>query len=342
MPVPVRHWNWTHPHPGLTSQGMCKSLVFLLSCLSSLALAVAQTETPPDPAPAEETPAEEAPAEEAPAEETSAEESEDAGPSEEELAALEEAASKAAQEEQVRLAKAAAERESAKGEKHAALTTSKGRTYKKVVIKGVDEVGVKITHEYGTARIKFSELPEEFQARFGYDPSRAKDLLEREKNLESARARASIAALRANAGLPATTATRPTATKPKTTRPKTTKPKTTKPKTTKPVEAAAAPPSDNAEVQAMVAKIAELEQFIAKRRPEAEAFQEKASDSEDQAFKEIGGAGGDPKVNQKKLKEAKGWRDKADAVYAEISTTRVEMGQLRRKIKTIERNSKKK
>ncbi len=332
MPVPVRHWNWTHPHPGLTSQGMCKSLVFLLSCLSSLALAVAQTETPPDPAPAEE----------APAEETSAEESEDAGPSEEELAALEEAASKAAQEEQVRLAKAAAERESAKGEKHAALTTSRGRTYKKVVIKGVDEVGVKITHEYGTARIKFSELPEEFQARFGYDPSRAKDLLEREKNLESARARASIAALRANAGLPATTATRPTATKPKTTRPKTTKPKTTKPKTTKPVEAAAAPPSDNAEVQAMVAKIAELEQFIAKRRPEAEAFQEKASDSEDQAFKGIGGAGGDPKVSQKKLKEAKDWRDKADAVYAEISTTRVEMGQLRRKIKMIERNSKKK
>jgi hypothetical protein len=316
---------------------MCKSLVFLLSCLSSLALAVAQTETPPDPAPAEETPAEEAPAEE-----TSAEESEDAGPSEEELAALEETASKAAQEEQVRLAKAAAERESAKGEKHAALTTSRGRTYKKVVIKGVDEVGVKITHEYGTARIKFSELPEEFQARFGYDPSRAKDLLEREKNLESARARASIAALRANAGLPATTATRPTATKPKTTRPKTTKPKTTKPKTTKPVEAAAAPPSDNAEVQAMVAKIAELEQFIAKRRPEAEAFQEKASDSEDQAFKGIGGAGGDPKVSQKKLKEAKDWRDKADAVYAEISTTRVEMGQLRRKIKMIERNSKKK
>ena len=242
----------------------------------------------------------------------------------------------------MRLAKAAAERESAKGEKHAALTTSRGRTYKKVVIKGVDEVGVKITHEYGTARIKFSELPEEFQARFGYDPSRAKDLLEREKNLESARARASIAALRANAGLPATTATRPTATKPKTTRPKTTKPKTTKPKTTKPVEAAAAPPSDNAEVQAMVAKIAELEQFIAKRRPEAEAFQEKASDSEDQAFKGIGGAGGDPKVSQKKLKEAKDWRDKADAVYAEISTTRVEMGQLRRKIKMIERNSKKK
>ena len=308
---------------------MCRSLLFLLSCLSSLALAVAQTETPPSPAPAEDAPAEEAPAEEAPAEESEEElaTSEDAGPSEEELAALEEAARKASQEEQVRLAKAAAERESAKGEKHATLTTSRGRTYKKVVIKGVDEVGVKITHEYGTARIKFPELPEEFQARFGYDLSRAQDLLEREKNLESARERASIAALRANAGLPGTTATRPA---------------TTKPKTTKPVEAAVEPPSDNVEVQGMVAKIAALEQVIAKRRPDAEALEEKASDIEDKAFKGIGGTGGDPKVSQKKLAEAKAWRDKADAVYNEISTARVEIGQLRRKIKLIERNSKKK
>ncbi len=318
---------------------MCRSLVFLLSCLSSLALAVAQTETPPSPAPAEEAPAEESEEELAT--------SEDAGPSEEELAALEEAAGKAAQAGQVRLAKAAAERESAKGEKHATLTTSRGRTYKKVVIKGVDEIGVKITHEYGTARIKFPELPEEFQARFGYDPSRAHDLLDREKNLESARERASIAALRANAGLPATTATRPTTTKtkttrPKTTRPKTTKPKTTKPKTTKPAAAAIEAPSNNVEVQGMVAKIAELEQVIAKHRPEAEALEEKASDIQDQAFKGIGGTGGDPKVSQKKLAEAKAWRDKAEAVYNEISTARVEIGQLRRKIKLIERNSKKK
>lgn len=308
---------------------MCRSLLFLLSCLSSLALAVAQTETQPSPAPAEEAPAEESEEELAT--------SEDAGPSEEELAALEEAAGKAAQAGQVRLAKAAAERESAKGEKHATLTTSRGRTYKKVVIKGVDEIGVKITHEYGTARIKFPELPEEFQARFGYDPSRAHDLLDREKNLESARERASIAALRANAGLPATTATRPTTTKTKTTRPK-----TTKPKTTKPVQTAVEPPSDNVEVQGMVTKIAELEQVIAKHRPEAEALEEKASDIEDQAFKGIGGTGGDPKVSQKKLAEAKTWRDKAEAVYNKITSARVEIGQLRRKIKLIERNSKKK
>ena len=195
---------------------MRKSLAFLVASLGSLALAVAQVEDQPKPAPAEDAPGE------LPAEEPApAEEGEDPSPDDEELAALEEAARKAAQEEEVRLAKAAVERESAKGEKHATLTTGKGRTYKKVVIKGVDEVGVKITHEYGTARIKFPELPEEFQARFGYDPSMAKELLERERSLEAARAQASIAALRANAGLPSTTATRP-----KTTRPKTTKPKT--------------------------------------------------------------------------------------------------------------------
>ena len=35
----------------------------------------------------------------------------------------------------------------------------------------------------------------------------------------------------------------------------------------------------------MVAKIAALEQVIAKRRPDAEALEEKASDIEDKAFK---------------------------------------------------------
>ena len=146
---------------------MRKTLVCLISCLSSLALTLAQDENSPDTAPAEELPANDT----TPGEEEA--ETGEASPEEEELAALEEAARKAAEEEQLRLAKAAAAREAAVGEKHASLTTGKGRSYKKVVIKGVDEVGVKITHEYGTARIKFEELPEEFQARFGYDPSRA-------------------------------------------------------------------------------------------------------------------------------------------------------------------------
>lgn len=317
---------------------MRKTLVCLISCLSSLALTLAQDENAPDTAPAEELPANDT----TPGEEEA--ETEEASPEEEELAALEEAARKAAEEEQLRLAEAAAAREAAVGEKHASLTTGKGRSYKKVVIKGVDEVGVKITHEYGTARIKFEELPEEFQARFGYDPSRAQELLAREKDLESARARASIAALRANAGLPprATTSprsTRPSTTKPRTTKPKTTKPKTTRPKTTRPADSAPSLPSDNAEVQAMVARIAELEQVVAKLRPEAEKLDEKAKDLQDQAFKGIGGTGGDPKVSQKKLAEAKSWEAKAEAVYDEINTARSEISQLKRKIKRIELSS---
>ena len=136
---------------------MRKSPAILISCLSSVSLAVAQPEEQPKPAPSENAPGEQPTTEAAPAGE-----SEDLSPAEEELAALEEAARKAALAEKVRLAKAAAERESAQGEKHSTLTTSRGRTYKKVIIKGVDEVGVKITHEYGTARIKFPELPAEF------------------------------------------------------------------------------------------------------------------------------------------------------------------------------------
>lgn len=315
----------------------------LIPCLNLLPLAPAQDDVKTDPVPAD--PGESLPSDQILDEAAASDETD--GAAGEELAALEEAARKDAEEEKVRLAKAAAAREGAVGEKHPSLTTGKGRTYKKVVIKGVDEVGVRITHEYGTARIKFEELPEEFQTRFGYDPSRAQELLTREKNLEDARARASIAALRANAGLPPSVGrrpgtTKPATTKPKTTKPKTTRPATTRPETTKPVEDTPSTLSDNAEIQSMMARIAELEKVAAKLRPEAKALDDKASEIEDDAFKGIGGTGGDPKVSQKKLIEAKSWRNKAEAVYSKINTARSEISQLKRKIKLIERNSKKK
>ena len=254
---------------------MRKFIAFLISSLSSVTLVAAQAEG--EPAPAEDAPIA-APAvdpapgagdEDAPADEN--------GEAAAELAALQAAARKAAQEEEVRLAQATAQREAAKGEKHEALTTSKGRTYKKVTIKGVDEVGVKIFHEYGTARIKFAELPEEFQKRFGYDPSRAEELLQREKDLESARERAAIAALRANAGLPPVAGTSaPKTTRPQTTRPQTTRPQTTRPKTTGPAATGDDAPSDNAEARAILTKIAELEAVIAKRKSEADDLEDKA------------------------------------------------------------------
>ena len=321
---------------------MRKSIAFLISSLTGMALATAQAEDKPATAPPEDAPAtapagEPAPgtdAEDAPA----AEDAEAAA----ELAALQAAARKAEQEENVRLARAAAAREAAKGEKHDALTTSKGRTYKKVTIKGVDEVGVRIFHEYGTARIKFAELPTEFQKRFGYDPSRAEELLQREKDLESARERAAIAALRANAGLPPIAGTTaPQATRPQTTRPKTTRPQTTRPKTPRPAATSDDAPSDNVEVQGLRTKIAELEAVIAKRKPEADELEDQAAKIKDSAFRGTGGTGrGDPKINQKKLAEANSLEAKADAVYEDISSARAQISALRRKIKLIERNSK--
>ena len=321
---------------------MRKSIAFLISSLTGMALATAQAEDKPATAPPEDAPAtapagEPAPgtdAEDAPA----AEDAEAAA----ELAALQAAARKAEQEENVHLARAAAAREAAKGEKHDALTTSKGRTYKKVTIKGVDEVGVRIFHEYGTARIKFAELPTEFQKRFGYDPSRAEELLQREKDLESARERAAIAALRANAGLPPIAGTTaPQATRPQTTRPQTTRPQTTRPKTTRPAATSDDAPSDNVEVQGLRTKIAELEAVIAKRKPEADELEDQAAKIKESAFRGTGGTGrGDPKINQKKLAEANSLEAKADAVYEDIGSARAQISALRRKIKLIERNSK--
>ena len=96
------------------------------------------------------------------------------------------------------------------------------------------------------------------------------------------------------------------------------------------------------EAQALLAKIAELEAIIAKRKPEADELQEEAEKVKESAFKGIGGTGrGDPKVNQKKLAEANGLEAKAEAVYDEISSARTQISSLRRKIKLIERNSKK-
>ena len=311
---------------------MRKSIAFLISSLTGMALATAQAEDKPATAPPEDAPATAPAGDPAPGSDT-----EDAPVNEDaeaaaELAALQAAARKTEQEENVRLAKAGAEREAAKGEKHDALTTSKGRTYKKVTIKGVDEVGVRIFHEYGTARIKFAELPTEFQKRFGYDPSRAEELLQREKDLESARERAAIAALRANAGLPPIAGT---------TAPQTTRPQTTRPKTTRPAATSDGAPSDNVEVQGLRAKIAELEAVIAKRKPEADELEDQAAKIKDSAFRGTGGTGrGDPKINQKKLAEANSLEAKADAVYEDISSARAQISALRRKIKLIERNSK--
>ena len=306
---------------------MRKPLSLILACLTSGALA-ADTK---DPAP---TPAD-APAAVADSVDPAAEGfgNEPAGPT---IAELEALAARAAKAELARLALAAEARRSAKGEKHEYITTKKGRTYKKVTISGVDEIGVKIFHESGTARIKFAELPTTFQQRFGYDPDRAKALLEREKQLENARDQATIARLRVEAGLPP----EPKATtRPPTTRPPTTRPKTTGPTVTRPIDKpeGSGPNTTNSEVAALTAEIATFEAEVEKIKDVAKGIEALAKKAEEKAFAKASRSAGDAKFDEASMKKAADLRDKAEAEYRKMSSLRSKITKNKRAIKKLER-----
>ena len=306
---------------------MRKPLSLILACLTSGALA-ADTK---DPAP---TPAD-APAAVADSVDPAAEGfgNEPAGPT---IAELETLAARAAKAELARLALAAEARRSAKGEKHESLTTKKGRTYKKVTISGVDEIGVKIFHESGTARIKFAELPTTFQQRFGYDPDRAKALLEQEKQLENARDQATIARLRVEAGLPP----EPKATtRPPTTRPPTTRPKTTGPTVTRPIDKpeGSGPNTTNSEVAALTAEITTFEAAIEKIMDVAKGIEALAKKAEERAFAKASRSAGDAKFDEAAMKKAADLRDKAEAEYRKVSSLRSKITKNKRAIKKLER-----
>jgi hypothetical protein len=301
---------------------MRKPLSIILACLTSGALA-ADTKGPA-PAPAD------APAAVAdsvdPAAEGSGDEPE--GPTVAELEAL---AARAAKAQLARLALAAEARKSAKGEKHESLTTKKGRTYKKVTIRGVDEIGVRVFHESGTARIKFAELPTTFQQRFGYDPERAKALLEQERQLENARDQATIARLRVEAGLPP---------EPKaTTRPTTTRPKTTGPTVTRPIDKpeGSGPDTSNSEVASLTAEIATFEAAIEKIKGVAKGIEALAKKAEDKAFAQASRSAGDAKFDEAEMKKAADLRDKAEAEYRKMSSFRSKITKNKRAIKKLER-----
>lgn len=53
------------------------------------------------------------------------------------------------------------------------LTTTDGRTYKKVSIRKVEPDGLAITHESGLAKVPFAKLSKELQKEHGYDPEKA-------------------------------------------------------------------------------------------------------------------------------------------------------------------------
>ena len=53
------------------------------------------------------------------------------------------------------------------------LKTRDGREYLKVEVVANDEVGLRIRHEAGTARIPFENLPDDVQRKYKFDPSKA-------------------------------------------------------------------------------------------------------------------------------------------------------------------------
>ncbi|MDB4353887.1 hypothetical protein N9Z02_01145 [Akkermansiaceae bacterium] len=78
-------------------------------------------------------------------------------------------------------------RQSAVGEQLDELKIRTGKLYTSVTIRGVDNVGIKIMHAGGTARISHGHLPSKMQTRFGFDPDKA--LEQRKKELERERDR---------------------------------------------------------------------------------------------------------------------------------------------------------
>lgn len=70
------------------------------------------------------------------------------------------------------------------------LKMTDGRLYEGVKVVGQDAVGLKITHEGGTARIPFEKLPKSLADRFPRDPEAAKKQKEEEAKAEAAHERA--------------------------------------------------------------------------------------------------------------------------------------------------------
>lgn len=61
----------------------------------------------------------------------------------------------------------------------------RAKTYNKVLITGIDDIGVKIRHEAGSARLKFVELPASMRKQFGYNPAASAKARENEKVRET-------------------------------------------------------------------------------------------------------------------------------------------------------------
>jgi len=73
-------------------------------------------------------------------------------------------------------------RGAAAGLKYDELKTASGKTYRQVIVKKVDAVGMSFQHESGTGRADFEELSAEVRDYFQYDPKQ-KEIAQQQENL---------------------------------------------------------------------------------------------------------------------------------------------------------------
>lgn len=82
------------------------------------------------------------------------------------------------------------------------LTTLDNRVYEKTKVVGSDAVGIKISHEAGSARITFDRLPRDLAAKFKVDPEAAAQQRKREEAEMLAHEKEAEAALRSQKAEP--------------------------------------------------------------------------------------------------------------------------------------------
>ena len=263
------------------------------------------------------------------AEKAAAEETAAAEKAAEEAAA--EAAAKEEAEEAERVAKIEAERTKAVGEELDVLF-AKGREYKKVTITGVDNVGVKIRHESGTARLNYEDVPEEMQERFGYDPDRARKQAMKEAQQAAARRqrmREQMSKAKGGGGDQKKPRSKPS------------------PKAPEPVARSGDENlSEEAEgkIQALEAKIAKLEEGVEEAREVVTAFQDKAAEMFKKATYEVeqrdqeGNKYSVTKYKKPELDKAEYYEGKAKAEAKKIVEANKIILRYRGEIKKIKRD----
>jgi hypothetical protein len=68
----------------------------------------------------------------------------------------------------------------------AEITDLTGKIYKNVTVRKVDPDGLLIAHSGGVKKLAFTELSEEFQAKYGYDPAKAERFAKEQAALQAA------------------------------------------------------------------------------------------------------------------------------------------------------------